>query len=223
MACLAYLALVMLASTGNTAPAVEPINIVEQARLDLRALAVAEPAHATHSLRLTLVVLEGAGWPHEEVVAAISAAAGLLGQCGVRLESVERLRVETLPIYLDLYTPQSRKLAAHLSPPRPTIYFVRATRQQPAFDAEAVGRGNSHNRPEMADTVWVTRAAQDLTIVLAHELVHVLSNNGEHVEIRGNLMRDQSTPGNTRLTEEQCARIHDAGVRHGLLQPLPPR
>jgi len=212
----------LLVSIGQAASAVEPIDIVEQVRLDVRTLAMPEPVHATHSLRLTLVVLEGAGWQHEEVVAVAFAAAGLLSQCGVRLESVERLRVVTPPSYLDLYTPLSRKLAAHLSPPRPTIYFVRDTRQQPAFDAEAVGRGNSRNRPEMADTVWVTRAAQDLTIVLAHELVHVLSNNGEHVELRDNLMRDESAPGNTRLTEEQCARIHDAGVRHGLLQPVLP-
>ena len=84
---------------------------------------------------------------------------------------------------------------------------------------QAIGRGNSRNRSEMADSVWVTRAAPDLPIVLAHELAHVLANSGTHVDLPGNLMRDASDPANTRLTAEQCAELIERGTAHGLLRP----
>lgn len=98
------------------------------------------------------------------------------------------------------------------------MYFVTDTRQRPGFDAEAIGRGNSSTRPELADSVWVTRAARDVDIALAHELVHVLANSGAHVELSGNLMRDETTPHNTRLTAAQCEQLREVGTEHGLLR-----
>ena len=100
---------------------------------------------------------------------------------------------------------------------RPAIYLVRDTLNRPAFDAEAIGRGNSRTRPELADTVWITAAARDAGIVLAHELAHVLMDNGEHSDEPGNLMRDQTTAGSTALSAAQCARLRDTGSGNGLL------
>ena len=88
----------------------------------------------------------------------------------------------------------------------------------PAFDAEAIGRGNSRSRPELADTVWVARGARDLGIVVAHELAHVLMDSGEHDNTADNLMAESTTPQNTQLTAVQCQRLTASGRRNGLLR-----
>jgi hypothetical protein len=116
--------------------------------------------------------------------------------------------------------PRSRELAGALALSRPTIYFVADTRQQPAFEAEAIGRANSGTRPQLRDTVWVTRGARDPDIVLAHELAHVLMDSGEHSEESGNLMQEETAPQNTHLTHAQCARLRDTAAANGLLQPV---
>lgn len=177
----------------------------------------APPPDATHRLELTLVYFAGGAWSRDAVVGAARDAAEILEQCRVRVARMELVRVEAPPRYRYLDTPVSRKLAGTLRLARPTVYFVTDTRHAPAFDAEAIGRGNSGTRPELADSVWVTRAAADVGIALAHELVHVLSDSGAHVDSPGNLMRDETAPANTRLTDGQCARLRDIGAQNGLL------
>ena len=44
----------------------------------------------------------------------------------------------------------ARELARTLRHQAPAVYFVDDTRQDPAFDAEAIGRGNSRMRDETA-------------------------------------------------------------------------
>ena len=70
----------------------------------------------------------------------------------------------------------------------------------------------------MADTVWITAGIRDLPIALAHELVHVLTDSGEHSNASDNLMRADTAPGNTRLTPEQCGSILAIGQANGLLR-----
>ena len=100
------------------------------------------------------------------------------------------------------------------------MFFVADTLHRPAFDAEAVGRANSRERPDMADTVWITDAARDLPIVIAHELAHVLADSGAHSGEPDNLMREDSAPGNTRLSSAQCGAMVTAAAANGLLQVL---
>jgi hypothetical protein len=128
-------------------------------------------------------------------------------------------RIEVDARFRIYHTPVSRELARSLQLQPPAVYFVDDTRQKPAFDAEAIGRGNSRTRPELADTVWITRATRDPGVALAHELAHVLMDNGEHSEEPGNLMRDETAPANTRLTDAQCARLRETGTANGLLAP----
>jgi hypothetical protein len=180
----------------------------------------APPRSPTHALRLTVAYFPQAGWSVEMAAAAASTAAGILGQCGVVITRLEINRLEGDRRFQFFHTPVSRELARILRLPRPTIYFVADTLQQPAFDAEAIGRGNSKTRPELADTVWITRGARDLDIVFAHELVHVLMDSGEHVEEPGNLMRAETSPENTRLNDSQCARLRETASRNGLMQLL---
>ncbi len=175
------------------------------------------PRAPTHNLRLTFAYFPAAGWSTPELVDAARVAAAILGQCRVRIEALELVPLEGEARFHDFHTPVSRELARRVPLPRPAVYFVADTRQRPAFDAEAVGRGNSRTRPELTDTVWMTRSTRNLGIALAHELVHVLLDSGEHSRAPGNLMREDTAPGHDALDAEQCDRLRAVGTAHGLL------
>lgn len=177
------------------------------------------PPKATHLLHLTAVKLEGSGWTDERVLGIVRSAGRLLAQCGVKLERLELVSLAVPPSYLDLATPEAqRALARDYRVARPAVYFVLNTRSNPAFEAEAFGRGNTKTRPVLADTVWITLTARDPGIALAHELAHVLMDSGEHSDEQGNLMSDETTPKNTALTRAQCARLRDIATGNGLLK-----
>ena len=177
------------------------------------------PSPSGLDLRLTLAYLEGSGWTEEAIVAAARESAPILEQCGVALGSVELVTFFAPIRYHDFLTPASRELAGALRLLKPTVYFIVGTRERPAFDAEAIGRGNSRTRPELRDTVWVTRGTRDLGIAMTHELAHVLMDSGEHSDEPDNLMRDETAPRNTQLSAAQCARLREAGTANGLLGP----
>lgn len=188
--------------------------------LERRALAIERTAGASHYLDLTAAYFDD-GWTPEAIQAALREGAQILAQCRIGIAHVALVRIGAPVRYRDFYTPISRELAGALALPKPTIYFVARTRQQPAFEAEAIGRGNSGSRPELRDTVWVTRGARDLGIVLAHELAHVLMDSGEHSDQPQNLLREETAPGRTRLDAAQCARLRDTASANGLLSPAP--
>jgi hypothetical protein len=196
------------------------IKVAERYTLATKQIYPRAPArnNATHQLALTLVYFTGSDWPRDAMVGAARRVAGILEPCGLLLRQVELVRVDAPQRYHYLNTPVSRELARALQLARPTVYFVADTRHQPAFDAEAIGRGNSQSRPELADSVWVTRATRDVGNALAHELVHVLTDSGEHVEWPGNLMRAETSQENTRLTGAQCTQMRDVGTKNGLLR-----
>lgn len=177
-------------------------------------------APATHGLRLTLIIFRDTAWEPETILAAAKSMAPLFGQCGVRIAAAELRLLDAPPRFRYYQTPVSRELARLAPMPRPAIYFVADTLNRPAFDAEAIGRANSGNRPELADTVWVAAGTRDLHIALAHELAHVLMDSGAHSDEPGNLMQSETTPGNTRLTAVQCAQMRSTAERNGLLAPL---
>ncbi len=151
---------------------------------------------------------------------ALRMAANILSQCGIHTTRIDVLHVTAPETHRHFDTPRSRELARALDLPRPAIFFAAGTRQAPAFDAEAIGRGNSRSRPELTDTVWVARGARDLGIVVAHELAHVLMDSGEHDNTPHNLMAESTSPDNTRLTAAQCAQLTATGQRHGLLRSV---
>lgn len=198
---------------GDAIAAAPAFHIEERRVLQSGSLA---PASGQHALTLTLADI--GGWDAREIESGVIAAADILAQCGVRIAGAELLRLRVPDSHRDFDTPRSRELARALKLRRPTLYFAAGTRQVPAFDAEAIGRGNSRTRPELADSVWIARGARDLGLVIAHELAHVLMDSGEHDNSPGNLMAEETAPGNTRLTPAQCARITATGSRNGLLQ-----
>jgi hypothetical protein len=201
--------LACLASPGHPQ---EEIRVVET-----RVLAGAERPGASHRLRLSVYAFDGGRWLPGEIAAAVTASAELLAQCGVEL-SEARLYGVAAPRRFRVYaTPVSRELLRRLQVRKPAIFFVEDTRNDPPFDAEAIGRANAATRPELADTVWVAHGTRDLPQALAHELVHLLSDSGEHSDAAENLMRSDTSPRNTRLTRAQCERMRLRGTANGLL------
>jgi len=170
------------------------------------------------TLRLTVVMIDGSGWTRERADASLREVGTILAQCGVTLEPVDPVVLQVPSNLMDFSTPAARELARTYPVARPAVYLVRDTRRRPTFDAEAIGRGNSRTRPEIADTVWMTAAARDPGIALAHELAHVLMDSGEHSEEAGNLMRDETSARNTSLSAAQCARLRETGRANGLLK-----
>jgi hypothetical protein len=193
------------------------------ARMRITAFALALACGAAFAqprleLPLVVVILDGSGWTGERARSALREAGAILAQCGVALEGAAPMVLEVPPRLMDFSTPAARELARAYPVGRPALYLVRDTKSRPAFDAEAIGRGNSKTRPEIADTVWMTAASRDPGVALAHELAHVLMDSGEHSDEEGNLMRDETSPQNRRLTPPQCARLRDAGKANGLLK-----
>jgi hypothetical protein len=173
----------------------------------------------SQKLQLSVVQLEGSGWTRERALDAVRQAATILAQCDIALVRMHWIRLAVPPRYLDFFTPLSRELAKLHPVERPAIYLVRETRNRPAFEAEAIGRGNSRTRPELANTVWMIASARDPGVALAHELAHVLMNSGGHSDEPGNLMREETTPQNTTLSAAQCTRMRDTAAISGLLSP----
>jgi len=209
------LSLALLLACGP-ALAQPQVTVVERQSFEGDELGV--PEGYSHRMRLAVVLLEGGGWTRGRAMVAVLQASPILGQCGVAFEHVEFHVIEVPASLLDFSTPSARELALAYSVPRPAVYLVRDTKSRPAFEAEAIGRGNSRTRPEIADTVWITAAARDPGIVLAHELAHVLMDSGEHSGEERNLMRDETSPRNTSLSPAQCARLRETGTANGVLK-----
>jgi len=205
------------ARAASEPPAIEAVRSWHLAASDLP-WPGATPA--THGLRLTLIVFRDTTWDPETVLAAANKMAPLLAQCGVRIIAAELWQLAAPPRFRYYQTPVSRELARLAPMPRPAIYFVADTLNRPAFDAEAIGRANSGNRPELADTIWVAAGTRDLHVALAHELFHVLEDSGAHSDEPNNLMQSETTPENTRLTDSQCAGMRATAQSNGLLTAL---
>ena len=223
MRALAIACLLCCASAG-LAQSAAPLRLADTWPLPEHELPYAGAQPSTHRLQLDLIAFRDTQWEPDHILRAVRDAAALLAQCGIRLQRAELYRFDGgEPSLRYLSTPVSRQLVRRVRPAKPAVFFVRDTRHVPTFDAEAFGTGNTATRPELVFTVWITAASRDLPLALAHELAHVLMDSGEHSIEPGNLMREETVPGNTRLTPEQCARATAAGEHNGLLQRELPR
>jgi subtilisin family serine protease len=169
------------------------------------------------TLDLSVVAIEGSAWQPAAVRAMLRGAAAIFGQCGIALRkvSVHWLSTPERMRYFTLDTAQA--LVAARAYAKPAVYLMADTRRPVPFDAEAFAPANSGVHPQLADTVWIMRGMRHPEVALAHELVHVLTNSGEHSSEPGNLMRDETALENTRLTKLQCREILSRGTARGLL------
>ena len=198
----------------------EGIQVISERTMELpppAAGGIAPPDTELH-FDLTAIVIKDTGWQTVDVRQALAQALPILAQCGIAPQRIKFVQVATPVVYRDLAPQAARQLAAQLAPTRPALFFVRNTRMRPAFEAEAFGLGNTRTRPELVNTVWVTRSAPDLPETLAHELFHVIANSGEHSGDETNLMYDHTAPGRQQLTPAQCTTLREAGLKNRLLR-----
>jgi hypothetical protein len=203
-----------------------PREVVESARFiwtgaDLVGEGEAAQSGITHELRPTLVILEDAGWQMDAIREATAKAAPILAQCGIVIPQITVRVVEGPERVKNFRNDWSTELASELAPDRPAVFFVKDTLQEIPFDAEAIGRSNSRKRRQLADTVWMTAAAQDRDISLAHELYHVVADSGQHDPDPMNLMHERSNGMNTTLRASQCLRLIRVGEALGNLTRIP--
>lgn len=204
-----------LLSAASSALGADEIRVVESRTISMEQ--DPQRADATHELRITLYGFSGTRWSAGQIFAAAREGSRLLEQCGVAVSRAELTMLDTPRQFRYYHTPVSRELLRRIETARPAVFFVEDTLNNPAFDAEAIGRENAVNQPELTDTVWIAYDARDLPQTFAHELVHVLSNDGEHSNEPGNLMRAHTSRRNTRLTDAQCARLRSQGEANSLL------
>ena len=182
------------------------------------------PVNSKYTLQPNFVVLHES-WTPERIQPLIDRLASVIAVCGIELQSVKVSFYDAQPHLKVMSIGAARTLRRELSLQRPTVYLVEQTRilRSPQgelfrFDAEAFGRGNTRYRSWLLDTVWVAANVIDADLAVAHELLHVLMNSGEHNNLAGNLMNATTSPANRHLNPQQCQRAVETGLANGLLQ-----
>ncbi len=199
-----------------------PREVVESSRFiwtqaDLAGDVAETQSGYTHELRSTLVILEGTGWQLDAIREATAKAVRILAQCGIAIPEVT-VRVVEGPARMKIFRNDwSAELVSELAPDKPAVFFVKDTLQEMPFDAEAIGRSNSRKRRQLADTVWMTAAVDDIDISLAHELYHAVADSGLHDPDPMNLMHERTNGMNTTLRASQCLRLIRVGEASGNL------
>ncbi|MDH3280273.1 MAG: S8/S53 family peptidase [Gammaproteobacteria bacterium] len=170
----------------------------------------------THRVALHIVLLKGSTWTENAAGKTIGGAAKILAQCGLELHGPELHVIDASEYLLDFAAGTARTLVERVAVPTPTVYLVRDSKMEFPFDGEAFGRANSTSRPWLTDSVWLVEDTADPDIALAHELFHVLANQGDHSDQPGNLMQEHTGEKNHALSPEQCQQALHTSVAHGL-------
>lgn len=178
------------------------------------------PAHRTTSTTYRLPVnlnIIDQRWKTDQINFALQELNSLLKQCEVSVH-VESIDIIDAPDYLkDLSTGNMLTLKRKLGPQNLSIYFGRDTNMQPQFDAEAFGKGNTSNRRWMTNSLWLTYGIKDTGIALAHELFHIVANDGSHNRTKNNLMHERTDPSHIALNTDQCSMMQRNGLEAELL------
>ncbi|TNF92025.1 MAG: hypothetical protein EP297_14240 [Gammaproteobacteria bacterium] len=157
-------------------------------------------------LELHVVLLEESGWTTQQAHEAIIQAQKIYSQCNIDLEVT--LGRYSVPDYLlDFHSLSSRTLIDKINIVTPTIFLVRDTRRLEAFGGEAFGKANTRKIPWLENTAWLITHQKDIGIIFAHELFHILVDNGDHNDEPSNLMNEDTYPNNTVITPAQCEQI----------------
>ncbi len=181
---------------------------------------VIETAGLTHVFRPAAAVMAHSGWERATVQEAFNTAAGILAQCGIRTPGITMHFIDGPERFRYYLQDQAVELIRWNDFGKPVVYFLSDTLERVRYDAVSFGRVNSRRRPELADTVWLTRQLPHPGVGLAHELAHVLMNSGEHAADPANLMHERTSDNNQRLTPDQCERMVSNGESNGLLERI---
>jgi len=171
----------------------------------------------TLELPLDILILDPR-WNHQRIEQTVQKAYDILVQCGITTGDISVHSFEGEDYLRDLSTGGARTLLEAASMTNLRVVFARDTRMLIPFGGEAYGLGNTRKRPWLSNSVWLMLETEDPGIALAHELYHVISNNGEHVEGSENLMQSRTDVDNLALTTQQCQRAQVSGLANQLLQ-----
>ena len=151
-------------------------------------------------------------WQTDQILTALEAANEILSSCHIQFGSQELFKSQVDDHLKDLSVGTAYTLLKAFHQLRPavhdehrvTLVLARDSRMQVQFEAEAFGEGNTRSRRWLENSLWVTYGARDLAITIAHELFHILTNDGRHVSNMDNLMSSETSGNNVTLTKEQC-------------------
>ena len=187
--------------------------------LEIKLLSTLTIKHTGNSeirLPLDILILDPA-WTHQRIQRAVQTAYDLLAQCGIGAGDILIYSFAGDDYLRDLSTGTAHTLLGAMNRTATTVVFARDTRMQEPFTGEAFGLGNTRRRPWLANSVWLMPDIGDEGIALAHELFHVISNNGEHVEDSANLMQERTDADSQTLTDRQCQYAQVTGAANRLL------
>lgn len=169
------------------------------------------------TLELNVAALDGSGWHEDKVKSMVRSAIDILAQCNIEVSSAYLHWLRVSPYLIDFHAGSARTLVTRMKLSKPTVFLVRDSRMEIAFEGEAFGYSNSINRPWLSNTVWLVSDIKQPEIALAHELFHVLADSGEHTFGKNNLMREKTHSDSSYLTATQCQRARQFGTSNGLL------
>jgi len=196
--------------------------------------------HFDDALPLTLVLLDGSGWSVAEVVEEVRAAEQVFSQCKVSFSSILLVEVAANQAMEDMQAPPEEEdtkdsselwdarfnmdveLLKGLGFSRPLVFF-RKFADSYSYP-ESLFAGASDFFSPLSGTAYVTshsRGNWTDALSTAHELAHLLADDGGHNALPDNLLcldYDQSDGNvcgsNAVLTAEQCARVTGWLDRH---------
>ena len=168
--------------------------------------------------RPMLVFLSQSGWTADRVQTLIESASRIIQQCNIVIRPASLVSLATNDGIRDFSMSNARLITKVMKSDRARVFFVRDTVDRPAFDAVAFGTRNSMSTPELRFTAWLTTMTVDPHIALAHELVHVLMDDGTHSYAPTNLMRGDTSPNNLELTAAQCELMQRNARANGQLE-----
>ncbi len=183
----------------------------------------ADSSHPQFQLDYEMLVLDSR-WDDKRITDIQNMIASVLSQCNIQVSGSLIRRLAVAPHLATMSIGNSRTLLDHVRPDKPSIVLTTITRtlfedngEAYRYDAEAFGRGNTRGRDWLRDTVWISQDVQDAGLAAVHELVHVLMNDGGHVDQANNLMNTKTALNNRLLNSLQCRAMHDNGLSNGLL------
>ena len=174
-------------------------------------------ANPDYRVPLEILVLDS-GWSHARIEQSLQQAFDILAQCGIAPGVIDAHAIKADDYLRDLSVGSAQTLLQTTATEGIRVVFARDTRMQEAYLGEAFGLGNTSTRPWLRNSLWLMQELEDEGIALAHELYHVIANNGEHIDDTVNLMQSQTRPGSLALSPAQCRLAHDFGLANELLK-----
>jgi hypothetical protein len=176
----------------------------------------------THEFSVTAVILRGANWTEEQVLAQLKRTAEIYVQCGMRMRQATLVTVDPpKPEFIDIdfqYTGRDKIMAAMmpLNTDRPAVFFLRSIDTGEAAYATPPGftfpfpvpdssRGTAVVSAKVLSKAYYDYYIHHTQNPTAHELAHILGTRGHNDDDQMNLLHFDGKKRNGALLPEQCA------------------